>query len=201
MGTALSDEKKGYIFTMCGEKTLADVGFEFGLDKKYKTVATMKSAVAKIYNQVKNDPDRFFIAPETYNRVLDAVDERKTVGLTPFQSSNPEEVVEEPMTIREKREIINPEDIKGLILGGRNKAAKLIYEKLDRIGRSKKLLDNISLGEMAKVVGILVDKGQILQGQSTENIAVLSKNIDSNLSPQEAIDAVLKMREMQQGKE
>ena len=129
MGTALSDEKKGYIFTMCGEKTLADVGFEFGLDKKYKTVATMKSAVAKIYNQVKNDPDRFFIAPETYNRVLDAVDERKTVGLTPFQSSNPEEVVEEPMTIREKREIINPEDIKGLILGGRNKAAKLIYEK------------------------------------------------------------------------
>jgi len=160
----------------------------------------MKSAVARIYNQVKNDPEKYFINQDTYNRVLDAVEERKTAGLTPFKSNKPEDVVEEPITIREKREIINPDDIKGLILGGRNKAAKLIYEKLDRIGKSKKLLDNVSLGEMAKVVGILVDKGQILQGQSTENIAVLSKNIDSNLTPEEAIEAVLKMREMQQAK-
>jgi len=200
MGISLTDEKKGYIFTMCGDKTLAEVGFEFGLDKNYKTVATMKSAVARIYNQVKNDPDKYFINQNTYNKVLDAVEERKTAGLTPFKSNKPEDVVEEPITIREKREIINPDDIKGLILGGRNKAAKLIYEKLDRIGKSKKLLDNVSLGEMAKVVGILVDKGQILQGQSTENIAVLSKNIDSNLTPEEAIEAVLKMREMQQAK-
>ena len=50
---------------------------------------------------------------------------------------------------------------------------------------------------LATTVGILFDKGQIIQGEATENVAVLAK-IKSDMSPEEMMDAVLKMREIHQ---
>ncbi len=117
-----------------------------------------------------------------------SVEERKTAGLVTKKPQS-------ETTLREKMEIINPSDIKGLITGARNKASKIMFEKLGRIEKSKKAIDDIGLGELAKVVGILFDKGQIIQGQSTENIAVMSKNIDQNLTPEESLAMVLRMRE------
>jgi len=189
----LSDINKGSLFRMCGEKDYATVGFEFGLDKKYKTVATMKSTVRRIYNTVKNDPQKYGISEKDAFEVALKVEARQTSVLVPFEKKG---VVKESseMSLKEQREVINPQDIKSLVIGGRNKAMKLMNDKLHRIGKSVKLLDAVSLGEMAKVVGILVDKSQILQGQSTENIAILSKNV-GELTAEEALAHVLKMRE------
>ena len=183
----LNDVQKASLFKMCGDKPFAEVGFEYGLDKKYKDVATMKVAVSRIYNEVKNNPEKFGVSYELVNDVVNKIEERKVSGLQTPQGGK--------VTIRERTEILNPQDIKGLVVGGRNKAAKLMNEKLDRIARSKKALDELDLGRLATVLGILVDKAQVLQGQSTENIAILSKNIDSNLSPEEAIAEVMRRRE------
>lgn len=182
----ITDDKKQRIFLMCGEKNYTEVGYEFDLDKHYKSAGSMKDAVKKIYNQVKNDPIKFGLDYDRANGIVDKVAERQTSGLITKRSDMP---------LRERNELINPDDIKGLMLGARNKAAKIIHTKLNRMEKSKKAIDDIGLGELAKVVGILFDKGQIIQGQSTENIAVMSKNIDANLSPEEALDNVLKMRE------
>jgi hypothetical protein len=182
----LTDDRKSRIFLACANKTYTEVGYEFDLDKHYKSVASMKDAVKKTYAAVKNDPIKFGIDYERANTVVDKVNTRQTAGLVPRGGTE---------VLREKVELLNPQDIKGLMLGARNKAAKIIHEKLDRMSRSKKAIDDIGLGEMAKVVGILFDKGQIIQGQSTENIAVMSKNIDANLQPEEALDMVLRMRE------
>lgn len=179
----------GGLFKMCGDKTLAEVGFEYGLDKNYKTVESMKTGVSRIYNQVKNNPEAYGLSIETVNDVVDKVEAR-------YRSMTKKEGA--PVTLREARELIKPDDIKGLVLGGRNKAAKLLYEKLDRAEKSKKLLDGIKLGELATVMAILVDKGQIIQGQSTENIAILSKNVDSKLTADEALEMVLRTREVNQ---
>jgi hypothetical protein len=183
----LNDVQIGSLFKMCGEKTLAEVGFEYGLDKDFKSVAAMKVKVSSYYNKVKNNPEDYGISMELVNSVVDKVDAR-------FRSMT-KNGTEEPLSLREKKEILNPTDIKGLVLGGRNKAAKLLYEKLDRIGNSKKMLDELDLGKLATVMAILVDKGQIIQGQSTENIAILSKNVDSTLTPQQALELVLRSRE------
>ena len=188
----ITDEKKERIFIMCKEKDFVAVGYEFGLDKYYKTVPGMRTAVSRIYNSVKNDPEKFGLSYERANEVAVVVSGRQSSGLKNIKTGEAM-----PSTLREKNLIINPEDIKGLITGARNKAAKIMFDKLGRIERSKKATDDIGLGELAKVVGILFDKGQIIQGQSTENIAIMSKNIDANLTPEEALDAVLKMRETQ----
>lgn len=77
---------------------------------------------------------------------------------------------------------------------------QLINKKLDHLGKDKKSLDKVGIGELAKVAGILFDKGQIIQGQSTENIAVMSKNIKTDMSPEEAMEVLLNMREVNQAK-
>ena len=202
MTYSISDVKKAAMFKMCEHKNYNEVGVEFELDRVYKKADSMKSCVYRVFNSVKNNPGKYGVSEEEAHRVAQIVEarQREHLGVTQFRSSNPN-VKDDPtheMTLRERKQFIASDDIKGLVLGGRNKAAKLINEKLDRISRSKKLLDDISLGELAKVVGIMVDKAQIIQGQSTENIAILSKNIDANLSPEESLDMVLKMREVTQ---
>lgn len=187
----LTDDKKSRIFLACAESNFTDVGFQFELDKYYKSVESMKDAVRRAYNAVKNDPVKFGIDYERANEVAIKVEERKTAGLTPFGGKE----LAPDMKLRERQEILNPQDIKGLTLGSRNKVFKILHEKLNRIEKSKKAIDDIGLGELAKVAGILFDKGQIIQGQSTENIAVLSKNINKDMKPEEALDMVLGMRE------
>lgn len=183
----LTDLQMAGLFKLLGEKRIEDVGFEYELDKKYKTVNAMKSAVYRMFTKVKNNPEAYGVSKETYDDVLEKMDARRQVVI-----KQPEQI-----TVREQQELINPQDIKGLVLGGRNKAAKLLYTKLDRLDKSKKLLDGVRLGELATVMAILVDKGQILQGQSTENIAVISK-IDSNLSAEDALELVLRTRDATQ---
>ena len=190
----LNDLQMGSLFRMCGEKTLAEVGFEFGLDKKYKSVDVMKSSVYRMYNKVKNDPLQYGISFEDSHEVALKMEARATSGLKPIRSEVVSEEDVQEMTLKERREFINPQDIKGLAIGGRNKAMKLVNDKLDYLSKNKRALIDMKLGELATVAAILVDKAQILQGQSTENIAILSKNV-GQLTPEEALAHVLKTRE------
>lgn len=183
----LTDDKKSRIFLFCKDKNFTEVGFEFELDKKYKTVASMKTAVSKIYNEVKNDPLKFGLDYDRVNEIVDIVNTRQTQGL---KTPSGEEV-----SLREKQEILNPSDIKGLVMTSRNLAMSILHKKLSKISRSSRLSDDLDLSKLATVSAILIDKAQILQGQSTENIAILSKNI-GDLTPEEALAHVLKTREV-----
>lgn len=181
----LTDDKRQRIFLFCKDKNFKEVGFEFELDKNYKTVASMVTAVSRIYNQVKNNPSKYNLDLERVNAVVDNVNSRQTQGLLTNKDTT---------TLREKEEILNPTDIKGLVMGSRNLAMGILHKKLGKMSRSVKLMDDIKLSELATVSAILIDKAQILQGQSTENIAILSKNIGM-LTPEEALAHVLKTRE------
>lgn len=181
----LTDDKKSRIFLFCKDKPFKEVGFEFELDKSYKTVASMVTAVSRIYNQVKNDPLKYNLDYDRVNEIVDIVNKRQTGGLVTNRDNT---------TLREKEEILNPTDIKGLVMGSRNLAMGILHKKLGKMSRSVKMMDDIKLSELATVSAILIDKAQILQGQSTENIAILSKNI-GQLTPEEALAHVLKTRE------
>lgn len=181
----LSDEKKRGIFKTLEDKSYIQTGLEFGLDKYFPTQEKMKMFVLKVVNEVKSDPARFSLSTETIDKVSTAV---------ALRSSTPR--IE---TLREKREDYVNADIKTLVLEGRARAMSLLNKKLEHLASTPRRLDEISAGELAKVTGILIDKGQILSGEATEHVAIMAK-IDKDMSPDMAIETILKMREINQAK-
>ncbi len=179
MAKTITDKERAYIFKQLASKTLYEVGVEFGLDKHYKTAAGIRTRIYGIYNQVRANPEKFFLQQETIDLVVAAVAKRS---------------LEQPKpTLKEKSEL-SLLDVKELTLTGRDKIAKLINKKLDYIDKHPGALKAESLVSLTKAFGTLFDKGQIIQGQATEHVAVMG-NIDTNLSPDDAIDLVLQMRE------
>ena len=166
-------EKKSAIFKKLVSETLYETGVSFGLDKHYSTPQSVKTKVYTIYNEVKNDPEKFGIQPDTLDLVVDTVSNRKIAK------------TKEP-TIAEQ-EGIKVSDVKSLTLGGRDKLAGLINKKLVYLETHPKALKEESLVNLAKVYSTMFDKAQIIQGQATDHVAIMGK-----------IDAVLKMRELQQ---
>jgi hypothetical protein len=183
----LTPEKKAAIATMLLKKSAYDVGIEFELDKYYKNSATMISTVSKIYNQVKNDPEKFAVSSDLMVQVELAVKARtyKIEGQG------------ERRTLRQIADEKKNKPIAEIALDNRSKASALLNIKLDDLLYNKKARAKVSIGEMAKVYGITFDKGQIVEGKATDHVAMMAK-VEGNMSPSEAIDIVLKMREYNQ---
>jgi len=182
MSINLNNQKKAGLFKYLATHSLHEAGMEFGFDKYYKTNAGMKNAVYKIYREVHNDPEKFCISLDTVDLVAESMSNRAVAKPNP---SKP--------TLKEQAEL--SKDIKELSLSTRDQAANLLFRKMDMIGSSRKKLDDVSLSVLATTFGILFDKAQIIQGQATENVAVLAK-IDKDMTPEESLDFILKVREI-----
>lgn len=178
--------KKGAIFKALATKPLSEVGHEFDFDKYYKSQSGLRAAVHKIYTEVKTDPEKFALSKDTVDLVVQSMESRRMTRYNPANTP----------TLRETKEANDKKTFSELANEGRNKAIRILHKKLDRIDASRKKLDNVSAGELAKVYGILFDKSQIIRGEATEHVKVLSKNINDEMTPQERIDYVLKLREI-----
>lgn len=181
----LDDTKKALLFKALATKSSYEAGIDFQLDKHYKNAQTVGSAVVRIFHEVKNNPEKFAISLDTVQLVTDAVSARTSL----VQKG------EARTTLREKIDAEKGKTIEELALDNRSKAWMLLSLKLDDALSSKKKREKISLGEMAKVAGITFDKGQLIEGKATEHVATLSKIEMEDLSPGQAIDMILKMRE------
>jgi len=176
-----SKDKKIELFKLMASKTIMEVGKIYEFEKYYKSPGTIRSAVYKVYNEVKNNPEEFGITEEAYNLVVDSVAMRSISGRR-----------KDELTGKVKMDVSNA-TIKELTLDNRDKIARLLSKKLDMI--SVKDLKAMKISEFTNPYGMLFDKGQILQGQATENIAVLSK-IEDGLSSKDLLDALLNQREV-----
>ena len=179
----LTDDKKANIFRKLASKTLYEVGIEFGLDKHYSSSKSMKGAVYTIYRKVQAEPEKYAIQPETVTLVVDAVSSRS---------------VSKPHKLAEKMDI-DVSDLKGNLLDNRNLTSKLVRKKLNILDKSPKALSQVSLVQLTTAFAILFDKSQIIQGQATEHVALMGK-IDTDMKPEQALEMVLKLREMEQTK-
>lgn len=178
MAIQLTDAQKQGMFKKLASTSLYDVGIEYGLDKHYSTPKSVKTKVYTIYREILADPAKYGVLPETTELVQEAVSNR---------------AIKKPgIPLVEKKE--DARGIKELVTSNRDIAANLINKKLTYISKSKKSLDNVSLSQLGTLFGILFDKGQIISGQATEHVAVMSK-IESNLSPEELLEITLKQRE------
>lgn len=181
----VTKEKWGFIFKMLETKTMYETGIEFELDKHYKDSRAVNNAVYNIYKKVLVNPQAYAVLPETVEKVKAKVSSRAIVTNRPQSAT----------TLREKIDIEKNPDFKDLVLSGRKKAFEILNMKMDRVAQSRKQLDEVSITALAQTFGILFDKSQIIQGEATENIAVLAK-IDKDMSSQDALAAILKMREI-----
>jgi hypothetical protein len=182
--TALAPEKKALLFKQLATKTAYEVGIEFGFDKTRKTAGSVASAVHKIYNEVKNNPEKFALSQDAVDVVTIAVSSRSAIGRSGKAHT----------TLREKIDANKSKTIEELALDNRSKAWQLLSLRLDDALSSRRKREKISLGEIAKVAGITFDKGQLIEGKATEHVATMAK-IEGDINPGQAIDLILKMRE------
>jgi hypothetical protein len=167
-------------------KNFSEAGTLIGLDKKYTNASSLRATSYQLYQDIlANDLDKLGIDKEVVEIVTSAIEARK--------SSPGREITEV-----NNADLLVPEDTKGVIIGGRNKAAMLLHKKMDRLSKNKKLLDATTLTQLATTFGILFDKAQILTGQATENIAMMSKVSLNGLTPEETLELLINNREKQQ---
>jgi hypothetical protein len=178
----VTDSNKGLMFKALANKSLFEVGVEFGFDKHFKDSKGVKNAVYRIYNEVRQDPKKYLLTQEVVDMVVGIVSNRGGGAAANSPS------------LKEKNDALANRDFKELVLSNRNQAMGLLEKKMQRVGRNKKSLDEVSITSLATVFGVLFDKAQIVQGQSTENIAMIAK-VDKDLSPDQAMELILKSRE------
>lgn len=183
--TKMDEIKKGALFKSLATKSIVQVGYQFEFDKHYKSTSGLRNAVYKIYNEVKNEPEKFAISQDTVDLVASALSGRAIAPVTNNEK-----------TLREQQEDADNLPFAELAQAGRNKALKLLHKKIDRVSNSRKKIDAMSMGEMAKVFGIMFDKSQIIRGEATEHVKILSKNVDDTMTAEERLNYVLKLREI-----
>lgn len=174
------ETKEAEIFRALAAKSVLQVGMDYGFDKVYKDTRAIRNAVNAISMKVRHNPEQYGVKPEEVALVQKSLDERKLA------------VVPKEASLAEKNDIKN--DIKELVQGIRDKTFLLINKKLDRVKNSTKKLDAISFKDLGIIAGIAFDKTQILRGEATETVTVISK-IDQSLPPGEIIKLALQMRE------
>jgi hypothetical protein len=178
---ALIEAEAGRIFLALEEKSYIQVAYEFGLDRYLANEASMKSAITRAYNLVLGDSEKYGVPRERAAFIHGVVASRniKNRGT--------------PETIREETEI-KALDMSSMLLGARDLAMSLVQKKLQYLDKNPKALKEEKLKDLGWIVGVLFDKGQVIQGQATEHIAVLSK-VEGNMSPEDAMKALLQMRD------
>lgn len=181
-----TDAEKREFYKSLITKNFSEAAAGIGLDKRYTNASSLRAKAYQLYKSIV--PEELGIDKEIVEMVQKSIEARK---------SAPNRHITEVGGILDNTDLIDPQDTKQVIVGGRNKAAMLLHKKMDRLSKNKKLLDNVTLTQLATTFGIFFDKAQILQGQATENIQVLAK-ISDNLSAEESLDMLLKMREKEQ---
>jgi hypothetical protein len=186
ISVALKEEKKALLVKALIDHTPYEAGLMFELDKQYKNSATVTAAVHRIWNQVKNNPDKYLVS----NDLIEAVE-------TKLKNNRKSMIGGDRKTLRELKDEKLNMPIEKLAIDNRAKAATALGLRLDEILFSKKHRDKVSIGDLAKVYGITFDKGQIVEGKATDHVSLMAK-VSKEMSPAEAIDVILKMREYNQ---
>lgn len=176
----LTDEQMGQLYLSLKTKTFMQASIDIGLGKHYSTGSLVPTS-QKIAAMVRLDPAKYGLKPEKLLEVDYAIRERN-VRTTSKETALEKNLAEENQSF------------KNILEDTRMGLLDIVSRKVKRLGRSNKKIDEANLGTLVTSLAILIDKTQLIRGEATENVAVLAK-IDQNISPEAALDMILKMRE------
>lgn len=160
------------------------VALKYGLDRYYKNEDSMISLIARISNEIRENPSKFGISEELVKDIEKAKEERNGV------------VNRKGGGLQEIPDVVHPDlaNVKDLAEMNSRKSAILLNRKLDMLLKKKKELKNVSITALAQVYGITFDKRQIAKGEATEHIALRAK-VDVNVSTEEKLRILLGFRD------
>jgi len=187
----LTDAQKKVLVKDLVANSFNQAGINAGLDKQYKNRSSLVSAVRKIYQEVKLNPEKFSVSVDIIELIEKNLKERQSIMVGKTNDS---------IIAKEKKEL-SKMTVNELVNENSKKSAVLLHKKLDMIGKSKRELASVGLGTLVTAYGITFDKSRIIAGESTENIAVLAKIKTEDMTPEEMMDIMLKKREANQVKE
>ncbi len=184
--TALTDEEKGELYRRLEKKNVKQVAIEYNFHKKYENKNTVVGAVAQIMSQVRKNPERYGITANITETVEKAIKGRSLKTQTSKKSYIPAI----PYTKYEYRKM----DIDELVGKGSKKSLIVLNMKLDDVLSNSNELRKLNLTTLSTTAGILFDKNRIVRGESTQHVMLKAK-ISDDLTPEQKIELVLRMRE------
>lgn len=192
----LPDDIKKDIFVDSAQLDYREIGKKYGYSALYANHATLTVKLSNIMKEVKTDPERFGLTADDVERIEAAKKLRIRGRLKPLQGMSTRGSVL-PKSEKQTRNLEKVElEIKDNLLHARAKALALLHKKLDRVAEGDNI-DGIRIVELTTAFGTIFDKTQIVSGEATENVAIMAK-IDSNMKPEDALKAILDMREENQ---
>lgn len=194
----LSNEEKRQFFLDNAETDFYTLGKKYRLDFETEARNTIITRASRIFNEVKKNPDNYGLAPDEVARVLSVRAYRLGPAFGAKHQANLQ-VGTHILPTSEKGTVdldLKKIAFKDMVLHARTKALNLLHKKLDRIAEDDNI-DAVRIVELTTAFGTIFDKTQIVTGEATENVAILAK-IDKDMSPDDALLAVLAMREANQ---
>jgi hypothetical protein len=176
----ISKEMRTAMFKDLATMTIMEISRKYGIDKLYPSEASQQMTLTNIFNDIKKAPELYSISTDAVEVVQSALNERNPMHKT--KSSV-------PIAVREREEL---KDKVQLIA---EKTAEALNMKLNKLLKDKKSLDEIPLRELAGLLGTSIDKSRLLKGESTEHVMHYSKLDTKTVTPEEAMNLILKARE------
>lgn len=175
----LTKEQETNIFKALAHKSYKEAGKEYGLHLIYNDDdAKITSAVFSIARKIKKAPELWGLSKDTVDVVQQALDSRSV-------RKNP----------RLRAEVaIQTESFRDKLDNMRDTVAEIIDKKLKKYNTAKGV-DNVQLRDLKDLLGMAIDKGRLLRGESTENIIKHSSINTEDLDPKEALAIVMRARE------
>lgn len=174
----LTLEEEVEIFKGLVHKTGLELANEYNFGRCYTTDGAKRLAIFNIVRKIKKSPDLYGVGTDVIELVQEAMDARKIVH-NPLQVFVKDREIKE---FKDKLEVI------------RDQAAEILSKKLEKATKGKNIED-IKITEVSNILAMAIEKLRLVKGESTENIIHFSKMDLSKVSPEEALNLVLRARE------
>lgn len=167
------------IFKDMAHMTNTEIAKKYGIDKIYPHKGTQRLQVSNIASKIKS-------APELYGITIDAIEVIDTAIQARRFENNPQQILVRDRERKEAKDKLD--DI-------RDAAIEVLEKKLEKAGRSSKSIDGIKFKEVLDVISMSVEKSRLLRGESTDNVLHYAKIETKDLTPEAAMDMLLKQSE------
>ncbi len=177
----LTKEQEAAMFKSLTHKTYKQVGYDFGVQFMFPgNDVALSSFVSRIVGKIKKAPELWGLSADVVEVVQEALDSR-SIKINPAEARSSMALQQE--SFRDKLDDM------------RDKVADLIFKKIKKYGTPKGL-EGVQLRDLKDLLGMAIDKGRLMRGESTENIKKLSPIDVDNMSSEDALKVVMKARDI-----
>jgi len=173
----LSREQEAELFKHLIDKTAIEAAEAMGITDRYETNASIRIYVFNVVRRIKKAPELWGISKDAVDMVQKALDSRA--------------VVKSSQVIKEKQR----EEFKDRLEVIRDTAADILTKKLAIINKNKNTLDGVKLKDISDIMKDAYQSIRLIKGESTDNVIHYSKVDLDKVTPEEAMNLILKARE------